>query len=109
MGVGDFRHVVVFQKPGPPVPDGEGGFTDGWVDLPPPWAVEIRPATIRDLERLAAGTIIAAATHVVRGRWRADVKIDARMVFEGRNFKIAGVKNVEERGIELQLFAIETI
>lgn len=109
MGIGAFRHRVMFQAPGPPVPDGEGGFTDGWVDLPPAWDVEIKPATIRDMERLATGTVVAAATHVIRGRYRGDVKKDARLIFDAREFRITGVKNVDERGAELHLFAIETI
>jgi len=109
MGIGQYRHVVRFETPGPPVPDGEGGTVESWTDLPPAWNVDIRPATVRDLERRAAGTIVASATHIVRGRYRDDVTIDDRIVFDGRFFRIAGIANPEERDRELFLFAVETV
>jgi len=108
MGIGDFRHVARFQTP-TTVPDGDGGTIDVWADLDPPWAVAIQPATVRDLERNTAGTIVATATHIIRGRYRPDVKVDARMLFEGRTFRITGVASPKERKIELWLFAVETI
>jgi SPP1 family predicted phage head-tail adaptor len=108
MGIGNFRHLVRFQTPAS-VPDGDGGYTDTWADLDPLWPVDIRPATVRDLERLTAGTIVAAATHVIAARYRPDVQIDARMLFNGREFRITGIANLEERGIEMRLFAIETL
>jgi head-tail adaptor len=108
--IGVTRHVVRFQVP-TTVPDGDGGYTDGFADLDPPWHAQIRPATIRDLERTTAGTIVASATHVISGRYRADAAqlIDAQMLFDGRTFRIAGVANVDERKIEMHLFAVETL
>jgi len=108
MAIGTYRHVVTFQVP-ITVPDGDGGFVESWGDLAPPWPVAIEPANVRDLERRAAGTIIAAATHIVSGRYRADVTIEARMVFEARTFRVAGIRNVDERGIAMQLFVVETL
>ena len=109
MAIGDLRHVVTFQSP-QTVPDGDGGFMEVWNDLPPPWPVAIFPASVADLERRAAATVVAIATHVVHGRYRADVKVDARMIFEGRTFRIAGVANLpNERDIDLWLFAVETV
>jgi len=56
MPIGDFRHVVVFQDPGPAIPDGAGGYTQSWADIAPgTWKVSIRPATVADVERVAAG------------------------------------------------------
>ena len=108
MSIGEYRHVARFQNPGDPVPDGEGGFTEGWADLDPPWPVAIEPATVRDLERETAGTVITTATHIVRGRYRADVTEDTRIFFDGRTFEIVGVQNVDERGIYMRIFALET-
>lgn len=108
MAIGDYRHVATFQTP-TTVPDGDGGMTETWVDLDPPWHVAIQPATVRDLERQAAGTIVATATHIIRGRYRADVKVDARMLFDGRTFRITGVATPKEKKLELWLFAVETI
>lgn len=108
MAIGEYRHVAQFQTP-TSVPDGDGGMTETWANLDPPWAVAIQPATVRDLERHAGATTIATATHIIRGRYRSDVGVDARMVFGGRTFRIMGVANPQERNLELWLFAVETV
>ena len=109
MGIGAFRHLVTFQAPGGSVPDGDGGFTEGWADLGAAWPVEIIPASVRDLETLTAGTVSATATHVITGRYRPDVTTAARVKFGDRIFVITGVQNVEERGIEMRIFAEERL
>jgi SPP1 family predicted phage head-tail adaptor len=108
MAIGSYRHVVRFQTP-TTAPDGDGGVIETWADLGPPWNVSITPATVRDLERQTGATTVATATHVIRGRYRADVTVDARMVFDGRTFRITGVSTPAERKIELTLFAVETV
>jgi SPP1 family predicted phage head-tail adaptor len=108
MAIGEFRHVVQFQTP-TMAPDGDGGVIETWVDLLPRWPVAIQPATVRDLEKNTAGTIVATATHIIRGRYRPDVKVDARMLFDGRTFRITGVASPKEKKLELWLFAVETV
>jgi SPP1 family predicted phage head-tail adaptor len=108
MAIGDYRHIVQFQNP-TTAPDGDGGVIETWVDLFPRWSVAIQPATVRDLERNAAGTTVATATHIVRGRYRPDVTVESRMIFDGRTFRIAGVVVPKERKRELWLFAVETV
>ena len=109
MAIGATRHVVRFQV-GSTGPDGDGGTVETWIDLDPPlWDVAIIPATIRDLERETAGTIVASATHVIVGRYRGDITVECRMLFQGREFRITGVKNVDERGLVMNLFAKETV
>ena len=90
-------------------PDGDGGLIDTWTTLDPAWRVAIQPANVHDLERRTAGTIVATATHIVTGRYRADVDIDDQMLFDGRTFRISGVKNVDERGLVMELFVVETV
>jgi SPP1 family predicted phage head-tail adaptor len=110
MGVGQFRHLGLFQKPGAAVPDGEGGYTEGWTDLEPPqWAVDIAPASVRDLERLSSSTVAATATHVITGRYRPDVDVSTRMLFEGRVFQVTGVINEFERDRLMRLVAEEQV
>jgi len=110
MDIGTYRHVVTVQEATGTVPDGEGGFTEGWVDLTPAkWDVSINPATARDLERAASGTIITTATHVITGRYRPDVTTESRVVFEGRIFHITGVRNLEERNRTLECTAAEQL
>jgi len=83
--------------------------TETWTDLGSPWNVSIAPANVRDLERLTGATIVATATHVIRGRYRSDVTVKDRMLFDGRTFEIMGVATPLERKVELVLFAVETI
>lgn len=110
MSIGAYRHRVLFQAPGPAVPDGDGGYTQTWSDLAPgAWMVSIEPATARDLERVAAGTVLSTASHVVKGRYHDGVTTKTRMVFAGRTFAITGVANVEERGITMELVAVEVV
>jgi len=108
MAIGEFRHLVQFQTP-TTGPDGDGGVIETWVNLDPRWPVAIHPATVRDLERNAASTVVATATHIIRGRYRADVTVKARMLFDGRTFQITGIASPKERKRELWLFAVETV
>jgi head-tail adaptor len=110
MTIGAYRHVVLFQQPGPPAPDGDGGWTQTWTDLVPAlWHVAITPATARDLERVSAGTVISTASHIVTGRYHPGVTTQTRMVYDGRTFSITGVANVEERGVTMELVAVEVV
>jgi head-tail adaptor len=81
MGIGNFRHIGTLQAV-TSIPDGGGGMTEAWVDRPPAWPIDIRPATVRDLERQTAGTTVATATHIIHGRFRPDVTIDDRILWD---------------------------
>jgi SPP1 family predicted phage head-tail adaptor len=108
--VSDRPHKVTLQSPGPAVSDGDGGFTQSWTDLvPPSWTCEIKPATERDLERVAAGTVITTNTYIVKGPYRPDVTTKARLLFNGREFSITSVANPEERNVELILVGVEVV
>jgi head-tail adaptor len=110
MARGERRHRVLFQNPGPAVPDGDGGYTQSWVDLvPPTWDVSIEPATARDLERVATGTVTSSASHIVRGDFHPDVTTKTRMVFDGRQLSIVGKQNLDERGVTMALVAVEVV
>ena len=110
MSIGAYRHVVSFQNPGAAVPNGDGGWTQSWTDLSPAsWHVSIEPATARDLERVAAGTVMSTATHIVKGRYHSGVTLETRMLFNGRTFSITGKANVEERGLTMELLAVEVV
>lgn len=57
---------------------------------------EIKTATERDLERLAAGTSIATATHVVTMPFHPGVNIKTLIDFQGRTFRVTGVATRDE-------------
>jgi SPP1 family predicted phage head-tail adaptor len=108
--IGTYRHLVTLETPGVPVPDGEGGFTDGWTPLDPPtWHCSIRAASARDLETLGGGTVLAQATHVIKGHYHKGLTTKARLQFEGRMFSVVLVVNVDERDIETNLVCAEVI
>jgi len=108
--IGDYRHLVTFQDPSAAVPDGAGGYTQTWGDLSPAtWYVQIEPAGAGDLERLAAGSVLTTASHMVRGRYHPGVSTKSRMLFSGRTFAITGTRNVDERSILMELGAVEQV
>jgi head-tail adaptor len=109
-GVGKRPHRVLFQDPGPGVSDDDGGVTQTWFHLSPPrMNVEIKPATARDLERIAAGTVLSTASHIVTGPYHAGVSTQTRIVFGTRVFSVTGVANPEERRIESIYVCVELL
>lgn len=106
--IGEYRHRVLFRTPGPNVDNGDGGWTNTYADLAS-WMVSIEPATARDLERVAFGTVLSTNTYIVKGRYLAGVDTKTQMVFNGRTFSITGVANVEERSITMELVAVEVV
>lgn len=108
--IGTHRHLVSVTNPGTPAADGDGGFTQTWTAASPAtWHCSIEPATQRDLERVAAGTVIAEASHVLKGRYHSGVTTKSRLTFKARTFNVTGVSNVEERSIDLEVIAVEVV
>jgi head-tail adaptor len=110
MARGAYPHLVTVQNPGAPVPDGDGGYTQTWTDgTPATWHVSIVPATQADLERLAAGTVISSASHVVRGDFRPDVTTLTRLTLGAQVFAITGTVNVDLRSVDMLCGAVEVV
>jgi head-tail adaptor len=108
--IGSFRHRVSLAAPGPPIPDGDGGYTEGWAPLDPAtWDCSIAPATARDLETIGGGTVLAQATHTVRGRFHPGITTETRLTFDGRTLNVVALANRDERRIELDLICAEVI
>ena len=102
--IGQDRHLVTVEGPGPAVPDAEGGFSRAWAPLSPStWRVSIRPATAGDAERALAGTLITHRSFVVHGRYHPGVTLATRMLFEGKTYQVTSVLNRAERDEELDL------
>jgi head-tail adaptor len=105
------RHLVTFEAPGASVPDGDGGYTEGWAPLSPATAyVTIQAATVRDLERATSGTITTTATHIVHGYFHPGVTTETRITdANGKVYQVAGVDNVDQKGEEMELFVEERL
>ena len=105
---GERRHWVDVYTPGPPVPDGDGGYTTTRT-LAGAWAVQIRPASQRELERVGSGTTITGATHLLTGRYHGAVTTQAQLVFRGRLFEVVGVIVPEELTVETIALCAEVV
>jgi head-tail adaptor len=107
--------LVLLENPGPQVPDGEGGWTEGWALLnPPQMYAHLAPATQSDLERVASGTVIASATHVIGLPYHPEVTIQTRLRYSepGRGeriFAVTALRNPDEADRELVLVAEEQL
>lgn len=109
MDIGAIRHRVTLKNSSP-VPDGDGGFTEVLTTLTPAtvWA-SIAPATARDLERVVAGTVESAATHLVRVRYHPGITTKTRLLYGSRMLNVTSVQNTDERKIELVLVCEEVV
>jgi SPP1 family predicted phage head-tail adaptor len=101
---------VQLDKPGPSVPDGEGGYTEAPVPLDPAEAfVSIAPSSAADLERAAVGVTVAQATHVITMRYHPGVDIYTRITYGARVFQVTSVRNPDEANRELVIVAQELL
>ena len=108
--LGQQNKLVLVQAPGPGVPDGDGGTTQTWADLTPPtWYVSIVPATEKDLERVAAGTVLTTNMSIVTGAYRDDITTGARLIFNSRRLNVTGVSNPDEANVQLVLVCVEIV
>jgi len=106
----DRPHKVMLQNPGPRVPNDDGGFTQTWTDLvPPSLQVEIASAATADLERIAAGALVATATHIISGPFHPQVTTKTRVLFNGRVFAVKGVADPDQRGVSMALVCVEVV
>lgn len=110
MPAGMRRHYVTLSEPGTRTPDGDGGYTETVAWLQPPTAyAAIQPATARDLERVAAGTVIATSTHVIALPYHPGVTTQTVITYNGRRFAVTGVSNPDERNRETICTAVEVV
>lgn len=84
--------------------DGQGGFTDVWVDVAGLWAA-IEP--LSGFEKLQAMQMQTPMTHKVTMRYRADVSTKDRLAYGSRLFHIKEALNLEENGYFLRLKCVE--
>jgi hypothetical protein len=110
MARGDRRHLVTLQGPGTPTST-DGDWTPGTPEPldPPTWYCSITPATVRDLERLTAGTTLTAASHILAGDYHPGITTETQILFRGRTFYVSGVQNPGERNIATIAFCQEVV
>jgi len=107
--------LVTLENPGGTVPDGEGGYIEGWEPLDPPELyAHIAPATQADLERAASGTVISTATHLIHVPYHPGVTVLTRLRYPEpdrpeRTFQVTSVRNPDEADRELVIVAEEQL
>jgi SPP1 family predicted phage head-tail adaptor len=101
-------HRGMFQRPGPPVPDGTG-YVQSWIDLPPAVYARITPATQAALERVSQGTVLSMATHLMMIPYRNDLNTKVRFTLDGRTLSVLGIYDDDERHVELTLICAEVV
>lgn len=106
LSVGERSHRVAMENPGGLVPDGDGGFIEGWTPLASIWG-RVAPASAQDVERVVAGTVTALLPYIVTVRYVAGVSTLTRITYHGRIFAVLGVRNVDERNIRLEIICEE--
>ena len=108
--IGARPHWVLLQNPGTAVPDGDGGFMQTWAPLAPPGTyAQIKPATAKDLERVASGTVLSMASHVVTMPYHPQVTTKTQIVFGVRRFSVVGVASPDERNVETIAICAEVV
>ena len=105
---GQRLHQGLFQRPGPPVPDGTG-WVESWIDLPPAEFARITPASQASLEQITAGTVLSMATHIVTVPYRQGLTTKSRFLYDGRSLSVLGIFDVEERHVQLNLVCAEIV
>ena len=105
--IGQYRHRVRLERK-TTAPDPDGGYVEAWIPLmPADWDCSIEAASLRDLQRISGGAINATATHLVRGRYHAQLSADVRMLFRDRTFEVQSVHDREQRRMELECICHE--
>jgi head-tail adaptor len=107
--------LVTLQNPSAAVPDGDGGTTQAWFNLSPDQVyAAIRSPTAQDLERLAAGTVIATGQNVLTFPFHPQVSTATRALWldlVGRSHvaSVTGVDKPEQRCNETVCLCVELL
>lgn len=107
---GQRRDRVLLQNPITDVPDGDGGFIQAWADLDPPRInVSITSPSAAQLQRAKAGTVLSQSTRIILAPYHAGITTDTRILFGARQINVTGIRDIDERHIELEIIGEEVI
>lgn len=103
--IADLRHRITFQSL-VRTPDGQGGFTESWVNFASVWA-KIEPSSAR--ERYFSQQIQPTITHKLTIRWLEGLKTEMRISYLDRIFQIHGIRREDERRFFMMIDAEEGV
>lgn len=105
MNAGKLRHRVTIQQL-VKTDDGYGGIVEAWQDVATVWAA-VEP--LRGSERYRAQQVQAELGHKVTMRYRAGIKPQMRLLYNGRVLEVEAVIDVEEHHRWLELLCSEVV
>ena len=105
MIIGKLRHRLELQSAADST-DSYGQPTRTWATYATVWG-SVEPVTAS--EAPLADQLQGAITHSVTLRFTSDLEVGHRIKFGSRYLNVRGVRNVEERGISLQVDAEENV
>jgi SPP1 family predicted phage head-tail adaptor len=108
LSIGERAHRVVLENPGAAVPDGDGGFTEGWDLIANLWG-RVSPASAQELRQVVAGTVTALLPYLVVVPYVAGVTTQTRVTYHGRTFAVQAVRNVDEKNVRLEIICEERV
>lgn len=89
--IGTLRQVATLAAMGVTSPDGDGGYIPIPSALSPPeWRCAIEKASAKSAERIFSSTVVAIATHIIRGRFHAGITTQTQLTWVDR----AGVTHI---------------
>jgi SPP1 family predicted phage head-tail adaptor len=98
MNAGDLDRRVTLERATVTL-DAFGGETQTWATLAEVWA---QAMPVSDGEKWRAAEVAATISTRFRIRWRADLRVGDRLIYDGRVFDIIGVKEIGRReGLEI--------
>jgi hypothetical protein len=110
---GILRQTAALSARTAPVGDGDGGYTTPYVALDPAqWRCAIERASATNANRHFAASVIAYATHILRGRYHPDISTGTRIVWTDRNgdshtADVVDAVDTEGAGVETMVAAVE--
>jgi SPP1 family predicted phage head-tail adaptor len=103
-------HSIRLENPGPPVPDGEGGYTQSWTALRPPTAkARVDSATQQKLERIGHSTVSSNATDIVSFPYHSGVTTKTRILLGSRVLYVLSVDDPESQHVNTIAVCTEVV
>ena len=99
MNPGKLRRYLTLQEPSNSK-DAYAGNQVTWTTRATVWG-SVEP--LSDRERFFSQQLQAVTVHRIAIRYRKDIRQDWRILYGTRIFRILGIRNMEERNVELEL------
>ncbi len=108
MASGKYRHRLSFTKPGEPIKNNRGGYTQDPIVVYQCWG-KVEP--VSDKEQITAKQVESEVTHLVEIRYTKSVQItlDLQIDYKGRNLEILSAIDVDERHREYRIKCREVV